>query len=368
METTTEMPRTGLPPSSPLPSDYQPRKRLSAGRIVLLAAVAVGVVAGGIWGWNSWTYSRAHVSTDDAQVDGHIIPVLARVGGYVEKVNVEENDLVAAGQELVVIDDTDLQSRLAQVEADVAGAGVAAGGGSAAQLAGARSQQAALQAQIAAARANAEKARRDLERVRGLADQQIVSQQQLDAAQAAATAAEAGVRALEGQAAAAQAGVAGAQSGGAAAAARLDAVRAARQAAEQQLGYTHVAAPATGTASRVQVEPGQLVQPGQPLLTVVGDSLWVTANFKETEVGRLRVGQPVEVEVDAYPGCMARGEVESFAAATGSRFALLPPDNATGNFTKVVQRVPVRIRLTEGCGDGQPLRPGFSAVVHVATR
>ncbi len=368
MEVTTE-PRAATAPSptEPEPAAAPAQKPFPVRRIVLSLVVLAGLAAGGTWAWGMWTYGQAHVSTDDAQVDGHVIPVLARVGGYVDAVEVSENDAVHAGEELVVIDDTDILDRVAQADAEVAAASVAAESGTSAQVAGAQSQTSALQAQIAAARANAQRAERDLDRIRGLAAQQIVSQQQLDAAQAAATAAQANVRALESQVSAAQAGVAGARSGGAAAAARLDAARAVRQSAAQQLTYTHVDAPASGTASRVQVEPGQLVQPGQPLLTVVGDSLWITANFKETDLDRLRIGQPVEIEVDAYPGCTAHGTVESVAAATGSRFALLPPDNATGNFTKVVQRVPVRIRLTDGCGADRPLRPGFSTVVHAAT-
>jgi len=122
----------------------------------------------------------------------------------------------------------------------------------------------------------------------------------------------------------------------------------------------------SGTVSRTQVEVGQLIQAGQPLAAVVADaSLWITANLKETELARVREGQGVAIDVDAYPGCEARGRVESLSPATGSKFALLPPDNATGNFTKVVQRLPVRIDLVEGCGEDRPLRPGMSVVVHI---
>jgi membrane fusion protein (multidrug efflux system) len=130
--------------------------------------------------------------------------------------------------------------------------------------------------------------------------------------------------------------------------------------------YARVSAPVSGTASRTQVEVGQLVQPGQPLAAIVADSEpWITANLKETDMGRIQQGQGVAIEIDAYPGCEARGRVESLSPATGSKFALLPPDNATGNFTKVVQRLPVRIALVEGCGADRPLRPGMSAVVDI---
>ena len=127
-------------------------------------------------------------------------------------------------------------------------------------------------------------------------------------------------------------------------------------------------APASGTVSKKQVEVGQLVQAGQPLMTIVSDTgTYITANFKETQLGDIRVGEPVDIEVDAY-GCTAKGKVESVSAATGAKFALLPPDNATGNFTKVVQRIPVRIAVVKTCSATQPLRPGMSVNVHVATK
>jgi membrane fusion protein (multidrug efflux system) len=136
-----------------------------------------------------------------------------------------------------------------------------------------------------------------------------------------------------------------------------------------QVAFTHISAPVAGVVSRKNVEVGQLVQPGQPLLSIVSDSgVWVTANLKETQLADVRVGQPVELDVDAYPGCVAQGKVESIGAATGAKFALLPPDNATGNFTKVVQRVPVRVTIEKGCGENRSLRPGMSVVAHVTTR
>jgi membrane fusion protein (multidrug efflux system) len=149
----------------------------------------------------------------------------------------------------------------------------------------------------------------------------------------------------------------------------LEGAQAARDNAALQLSYTRVVAPTPGIVSRKQVEPGQLVQVGQPVLTVVSDTgVFVTANLKETQLGDIRVGQRAEIDVDAYGGATATGCVESLSAATGSKFALLPPDNATGNFTKVVQRVPVRIHVKEGLGNDRPLRPGMSVTVHVDTK
>jgi len=205
--------------------------------------------------------------------------------------------------------------------------------------------------------------------MQSLASKQIVSRQQLDAAQAAADAADANTTALQRQIGAAGATVTSAEAGVRLARARLDAARAARDNAELQLSYTKVTAPASGTVARKQVEVGQLLQAGQPLLAIVADSgVWVTANFKETQLATMRVGQPVEIAVDAYSGCQAEGRVESISSATGARFALLPPDNAAGNFTKVVQRVPVRIAITSGCGENRPLKPGMSVDASVRTK
>jgi membrane fusion protein, multidrug efflux system len=355
------------PPSAPARAARAPRSKR---RIVLPVVALLGVLAL-VWAYRQWSYGRTHESTDNAQVDGHIIPVIAKVGGYVREVAAGENEPVRAGQTLVTIDDAEYAVRLAQAEADLAAAEAAAGGrGSTGQaeaaVTSASRQRGVADAQIAAARANAERARADLARIRELADKQIVSRQQLDAAEAAAAAEAATLLAVERQAGAAGAGVMNAEAGVRLAAARLAAARAARDNARLQLSYTKIAAPLAGTVARKQVEVGQLVQPGQTLLSIVADTgIWVTANMKETQLAGVAPGRPAALEVDAYDGCTARGVVESVSGATGARFALLPPDNATGNFTKVVQRVPVRIRVTRGCGDGRPLRPGMSVVASV---
>ncbi|HTG54173.1 MAG TPA: HlyD family efflux transporter periplasmic adaptor subunit, partial [Gemmatimonadaceae bacterium] len=222
--------------------------------------------------------------------------------------------------------------------------------------------------QLDAARANLTKANADLVRLKELVAKQIVSAQQLDAAQATADAAAAQVRALEKQADAAGARIAGAQAGVKMADARVAAAAAARDNAALQLSYATMMAPVAGTIAKKLVEVGQLVQAGQQVMSVVADTgVWVTANFKETQLADMKVGQPVDVHVDAYGGAVATGQVESLSGATGARFALLPPDNATGNFTKVVQRVPVRIRITQGLGPARPLRPGMSVTASVRT-
>jgi membrane fusion protein (multidrug efflux system) len=291
----------------------------------------------------------------------------------VQRVNVGENDRVAGGQALVQIDEAEYRQRLAQAEADLQAALAAAGANGApgqaeAQVMTASGQQSALEAQIVAAQATAQRASADLARAEELAKQQIISRAQLDAAKNAAEAAQANVTALQRQAAAAGASVAGARGGVRLAEARAQAARAARDLAALQLQYTNVTAPEAGIVSRKQVEIGQLVQAGQPLMWVVADTgEWVTANFKETQLASMHPGQPVDVEVDAYDGCHVEGKVLSISSATGAKFALLPPDNATGNFTKVVQRIPVRIQVTQSCGADKPLRPGMSVTAHVKT-
>ena len=370
---------TAVTEEKPIPRPIKPEPnaepaRPSSRRFIILPLVALALVAGIVWGVRKWTYGRSHESTDNAQVDGHLVPVLAKVGGFVTAVRVGENSHVKDGEELVHIDDSEYKVRLAQAEADLSAAVSVAGsrgetGQAEAQIQTAASQRQVIDAQIAAAEANRQKAVSDLARLKDLADKQIVSRQQLDAAQAAADAAIANETAVRRQATAAGAGVVNAQAGARFANARLGAAKAARENAALQLSYTSVTAPMAGTVSRKQVEVGQLVQQGQPLLTVVGDTgVWVTANYKETQLSEVRVGSPAEIDVDAYPGCNVEGKVESIGAATGAKFALLPPDNATGNFTKVVQRVPVRIQVTKGCGNDRPLRPGMSVEAHVVTK
>src|SRR6266487_4333032 len=306
--------------------------------VFLFMGVALLALLG--FGAKRWWFARSHVSTDNAQVDGHIIPILPKVGGFVAEVRVRENQEVKAGDTLVVLDDRDFVVRLAQTEADLQ-----------ALLAtvSSRTRVGQAEAAVAQAQANALKARADLARMEPLA-------QQVDAARAAATAADA-------QLAAAQAALAGAD-------ARVAASRAARDQAALQLSYTRVTAPANGVVSKKTAEVGQLVQPGQPLMAVVPlQDVWVVANLKETETAGVRPGEAARFTVDAYPGCTFGGRVESISPATGAKFSLLPPDNATGNFTKVVQRVPVRVR-PEGPADcgARVLRPGMSVNVTIATR
>lgn len=361
---------TTIPQGTTIPSIQRGAIR----RVALPAALALALVMGITWGVRRWAFARTHESTDNAQVDGHVVPAMAKVGGYVADVAVSENQPVTAGQLLVRLDDAEFRVRLAQAEAELAAAEATAGtsveaGQAQAQVATATGQRGALDAQVTSARANAARAESDLRRYSSLAADQLVSRQGLDAARAAATSARASVTALEREAAAASASVQSARAGVRLASARVRAARAARDNALLQLSYARIVAPEAGRVSRKTVEVGQLVQPGQPLMAIVGDSgAWVTANFKETQVSDMRVGQSVALAVDAYGDCSAEGVVQSLASATGARFALLPPDNASGNFTKVVQRIPVRVRVTKGCGVDRPLRPGMSVEASVKTK
>ena len=345
-----------------------PKRNFAVPIVVLVALAGLG------WAGRTFIYNRSHESTDNAQVDGSIVPVLAKVGGFVKGLSAVENQHVNAGDVLVQVDDAEYAVRLAQSEADLAAAASVAGGKgvtgqAAAQVEGAASQRQVVEAQIQSARSAQSKAAADLARFRELVAKQIVSRQQLDAAQAAYDQATANLAAAERQAASASAQLSGAEAGEKFAQARWAAARSNRDNATLQLSYTKIVAPLSGTVSRKQVEIGQLVQAGQPILTLVADTgVYITANFKETQLADLRVAQNAVVEVDSYPGCSVEAKVESLSAATGAKFALLPPDNSTGNFTKVVQRVPVRLQVTKGCGADKPLRPGMSVTVHVATK
>jgi membrane fusion protein (multidrug efflux system) len=399
----------------------QPRVRIGAGLVILLV---LGVA---IWYW----VTAGRESTDDAQVDAHVTQVAARVGGTVLRVPVADNQPVNAGDVLVEIDPRDYQVALDKARAELADAeatalaaqsnvpitstettsnvATARGGveqaqggvsGAERELDAARARLTTAQARLREAEANAVKTARDVERLRGLLAKDEVSQQQFDSAVAAAEAqkaaadsarsqiaeAEAGVRVAESKLVQARAGeqqahaeLQTAQTGpqqvtamkarAAAAEAHVQQTRAALAQAELNLQYTTVKAPAKGIVSRKSIEVGQIVQPGQPLMAIIPlDTIWVTANFKETQLTNLRPGQKAVVTVDAYGGRQFTGHVESIAAATGARFSLLPPENATGNYVKVVQRVPVKIALDGGQDAEHLLRPGMSVVPTVYTK
>ncbi len=390
-----------------------------AARWVILAVLIVLAAAG----YLLWSYYSGRESTDDAQIDGHIVPISAKVGGTVIAVNVDDNQFVDAGKVLVQIDQRDYRNALDRARGDLAqaeaaaqaavtgvpitrtttasrlstahaGVGAANAGVTAAEkeVDAARAQLSAAQARMREAQARNTLAQQNLARMKQLVSKDEISQQQYDAAvaessAAAATAeaaraaiaqAEQAVPVAESHVAQAKAALAQAQAGVQAAAtapqevaatraqassaqARIQQMQAAVAQAELNLQYTTVIAPQAGVVSKKSVEVGQVVAPGQPLLAVVPlEDIWVTANFKETQLNHVRVGQAAIIKVDAYGGREYRAHVDSIAAATGARFSLLPPENATGNYVKVVQRVPVKIVFEKGQDPRHLLRPGMS--------
>jgi membrane fusion protein (multidrug efflux system) len=406
----------------------QPASILGQRRFWIIAGVVVVILlAVGAWLW----LTAGRESTDDAQVEAHVLPIAARVPGSVLRVSVSDNRQVDAGTVLVELDPRDYEVAVAKARAELAdteasavaarsgvpimsttvSSNVTTAQGSVEQARGgieqaqkeleaARARMTTAEAKLREAEANATRAARDVERLRGLLAKDEVSQQQFDATVAAADAqraaadssksqvaeADAGIRVAESKLMQTRAGEQQARAGlrtaetgpdqltatrarASAAEARARQAKAALDQAELNLLYTVVKAPAKGTVSRNTVEVGQVVQPGQPLMALILlDSPWITANFKETQLRDMRPGQPATIKIDAYGAREYKGKVDSIAAATGARFSLLPPENATGNYVKVVQRVPVKIVLEAGQDPEHVLRPGMSVAPTVYTK
>jgi len=407
-------PETGASVYSVPPPEkkFSPAAQRKRRRNLIILGAAVVVVVGGLL---LWRYLSSYESTDDAQADVHLYPVSARISGYVVKVNVNDNQWVEKGDVLVEIDPTDYQVALAQAQANLANAEATARSlnitvpitsvNSSSQLqftasgvedahaavTAAEKQLTAAHQQVEAAEANDVKAQDDLRRYKLLVEKREVSQQIYDQALATAKSSTANVAAAQANESAAQQFVQQAQSRVAQAAAnhayaqtgpeqvsstkaRVQAAiadvqekRALQQQAELNLQYTKILAPVNGEVNKTVVV-GLNVQPGQQLLTVVPlDEVWVTANFKETQLKHMQVGQKTEIHVDSS-GKTLRGHVDSIAGATGPLFSLLPPENATGNYVKIVQRIPVKIVLEPGENRDRRLRPGMNVVPDVYVR
>ena len=343
------------------PETPKPRSRLP---LIILAVV---LLVGGIVGGRAWLFARDHESTDNAQIEGDVYPVLPRISGQVTAVLVQENQRVKAGDTLVRLDPRDLQVRVAVARTALAAAqaSVAAAGGAVATT---QANVSTAQSMVGVSAALRDKLQQDLKRNDYLLKQEVITRAEYDAAQANLRSTNAQRTTAENQVSAARAGVASARQQVAVAEAVVKQRQADLDNALLQLSYTALTAPGEGFVSKKSVEPGQVVQPGQNLLAIVSTgTVWVTANFKETQMTEMHIGQPVELDVDAYPDVKFAGKVESISAATGARFALLPPDNASGNFVKVVQRIPVRIALTSP-DTQRPLRAGMSVKAIVTTK
>lgn len=319
------------------------------------------VVFGAWFGISKYIHGKHHEETDDAQVEANISPVIPRVSGYVAEVRVNDNQRVHRGDTLLILDQRDLHLKLEQAEAALATAqsnlGVARTSSSAAQsnIAPIQASIGTIDAQIGAAKINQWRASQDFARYANLIKDHSITQQQYEQALAAKQTADKQLQILQEQRkqAASQTSAVASQSGATASQIKVaSSVIKQRQVdvedAKLNLSYAVITAPADGLVSKVNVQPGQYLQAGQSLFSIVlNDELWVVANFKETQFDKMRVGQRVIVHVDAFPGHDFEAKLASFSPATGARFALLPPDNASGNFVKVVQRLPVRIEFTQ---------------------
>jgi membrane fusion protein, multidrug efflux system len=332
---------------------------------VLPIILGIVLLAGIIFGIKEYIYYSKHVDTDDAQIDGDISPVVARVGGYIDTINFQENTHVNKGQLLVKIDDRDYKVKVEQaLDAQKnASAGVNVGQS---QVYTYAANSAVAYAGVVSAKAKLDQTQKDYDRYANLVKDGSITQQQFDQQKANLEVAQANYKAANDQYKAAQ-GQVGAQKN---ALQQTNTGVVQRQAdvdfAKLQLSYTTITAPASGLVSKKNIQLGQLVQPGQTLFSIVNDnSIYITANFKETQMDKVRVGQKVDIEVDAYPEMKLQGEVYNFSPATGAKFSLLPPDNATGNYVKVVQRVPVKILIHGNKEDIAKLTPGMSVNVSV---
>jgi membrane fusion protein, multidrug efflux system len=382
-------------------------------RLRLIVAAVLAAIVGGVVIW--YALHAGLENTDDAQLETEVVPLPARTGGVVKSVQFVENQPVKAGQVLAELDPALHEARLAQADAELASAKenaaaaeaevavveASAKGQHAAASAGLQTTRAGLEmsgeeiqqarAAVDAATAARRQAQLELERTKKLFEERAVPQQRMDAAQAGFDGAEANLQqakarfdaatasrasaasrineaeARVGQSSTVEAQIAQARARSGLARARVAAAQAARDLAALDLSYTKIAAPRDGIAAKKTVSVGQMLQPGQPVCMLVAtDNVWVVANFKETQIARMRPGQPADISVDAY-GIKLEGKVESISGGTGARFSLLPPENATGNFTKVVQRVPVRIQILNRPAD-KALLAGMSVDVTVDVR
>jgi membrane fusion protein, multidrug efflux system len=332
---------------------------------VLPIVLGIVLIAGVIFGIKEYIYYGKHIDTDDAQIDADISPVVARVGGYVDSIYFEENTHVNKDQVLVKIDDRDYKVKLEQAQAAETGASATINVGQSQIFANAANSSSA-KAQVESAAARLDKTNKDYQRYANLVKDGSVTQQQFDQAKADLEVAQATYRAAQDQYKAAQEEVGTTKSQLNVTHTGVTQKQVDVDYAKLQLSYTIVKAPASGVVSKKNVQIGQLVQAGQTLFSIVNDnSIYITANFKETQLDKIRNGQKVNVEIDAYPELKLTGSVYNFAPATGAKFSLLPPDNATGNYVKVVQRIPVKIKINGSKEDLDKLRPGMSVNVSV---
>ncbi|TRX35616.1 HlyD family secretion protein [Flavobacterium restrictum] len=354
------------------------KKKTNAKFIIILVVL---IVLGGTYGTYKYMHSLSHEQTDDAQIEKNMNPIIPRVSGYVSKVYVKDNDYVKKGDTLFTIDKRDYQLKIEEATAAMVGA-EGSFEVSKADIGSALANISVSDANVQSAGGNIETAKirlgritSDYNRYENLYKNHTITKQQYEQALAAKQEAESQVRILQQQEKASQyqktvieakSKVSNKQTE--VAAANIKRAKALLDAAKLNLTYTVITAAIDGQVSKIDIQPGQLVQPGQSLFYIINNNeAWVVANFKETQLNKMIVGQKVTVTVDAYPDYLFEGTVTSFSPATGSRFSLLPPDNATGNFVKTIQRLPVKISLNK-TNDPEKiklLRPGMNVAVDV---
>lgn len=353
----------------------EPKKRSIVFPIILVLLVA----AGAWFGISKYVHGLHHQETDDAQVEANISPVIPRVSGYVREVRVKDNQRVKKGDTLLLLDDSDLKLKVEQAEAALAtaqsnlNAARATTSAATANIATSRASIGTIDAQIEAAKVNVWRATQDYNRYANLIKDHSITQQQYEQAMAAKQTAEKQLQVLQEQknqasqqtsAVATQSHATSSQIGVAGSIIKQRQVEV--DEAKLNLSYAVITAQADGLISKVNVQPGQFLQAGQSTFSIVlNDDIWVVANFKETQFNKMHVGQKVTVHADAFPNHEFDATLASFAPATGARFALLPPDNASGNFVKVVQRLPVRIEFSKNDPLVKQLRAGMNVTVDV---
>lgn len=343
--------------ANPHASPNPPKTRVHI--VFLAAALLVGVAAGTYY----FRFIAPFVSTDDAFIEGHVTPIAPQVPGRVVRVCIQDNQEVKRGAVLLEIDPRDYEARLAQVRANLAAAKSLLEQANA-QFSVDQARVGQEKANVTAAEAEAMRAQADLKRYQAV-ESRAVSRSQIDLAETQARSATAQVEVARNRLLGAEAQVGLSKASIQTAAAQVQQSEAAIVQAELNLSYTQVTAPEDGRVTRRAVEQGAYVQPGQALMAIVPRPYWIIGNFKETQLTHMRAGQPVEIKVDAYPGHKFQGHVESIQAGSGARFSLFPPENATGNYIKVVQRVPVKIVFDDSPDAQLALGPGMSVVPKV---
>ncbi|MCL9807115.1 HlyD family secretion protein [Flavobacterium amniphilum] len=353
------------------------KKKETNKRFILIFGILI--LVGGSYGIYKYMHSLAHETTDDAQIEKNMNPIIPRVGGYITKVYVKDNDFVKKGDTLFTIDSRDYAVKVEEAKATLIGAEE--------NYAVSRADIGTAQANVSVSDANVQstvgsienakirltRATNDYERYANLYKNHSITKQQFEQAEAAKLEAQNQVKILQDQqrASAYQKTVAASKTNVTAkqaevAAANIERAKAILSAAQLNLNYTVVTAATDGQVSKIAIQPGQMIQPGQSLFYIVNNNeTWVIANFKETQLNKMVVGQKVSIKADAFPDEEFEGTVASFSPATGSKFSILPPDNATGNFVKTIQRLPVKISLNSANDKVKLLRPGMNVEVDV---